>query len=441
MKNNALGMSVCRILEADGNRVIKTQIINDRGIHICKSMLAYQRFGKGETPESAHTKPDAFVGKWYVKYAQESEKDPALEKQLSAMLVAWEKGDPEVRGLWKKMNAWAIAGLERTYARYGSAFDKNYLESDIYLDAGPIIERGKKVGVFVADEKGNIVANLEPHGLPNKAVLRADGTSVYATQDLILAEKRFGEYRFDRSIYVVGSEQNLYFEQLFKIFELLNQPFADRCEHVSHGLVFLPEGKLKSREGKVVDADDFLDEMKALTRKEIESRWPELLETETDARAEVIALSAIKFFLLRTEAGKDVKFDPAQSLSFEGETGPYLLYAYARAKSILAKAGFASGEAVETKVLLHAAEHELIVHIDRFSSAVSDSAAKRSPHVVCHYLLRLAERFNSFYHQCPVIHSENSSELTNARLALVAASAQTLKNGLGLLNIQVLEKM
>lgn len=443
LKNNALGMAMAQTLSAAGFEVHKTQIINDRGIHICKSMLAYRLFGEGATPESTKTKPDVFVGQWYVRFFQEVERDPGLDEKLKQMLRDWEAGDEKTRQIWQKMNDWALEGHARTYDRFGSVFDKNYFESAIYQKAGPLLEKGKQLGVFETDEKGALVARLKAHGLEDKVVLRADGTSIYVTQDMVLAMERYSDFAFDASLYVVGSEQVYYFQQLFKILELLGLEWARRCEHVSHGLVFLPEGKLKSREGKVVDADDFLDEMQSLAAAEIEKRWPDLDLEERNQRAEVLSLAAIKFHFLKSEASKDQHFDPAKSLSFEGETGPYILYAFARAKSILQKAGWSADALsnIPLDAFSHPLEGALWLRISELESTIVESAQKRSPHLLCHYLLKLAESFNSFYHECPVLSDDNSQSVQQARLCLVFLSSLALQNGLACLNITVLEKM
>jgi arginyl-tRNA synthetase len=370
-------------------------------------------------------------------FEQKLKDDPKSADELRDMLQKWEDNDKETIALWKKMNDWVLRGFDVTYARFGSEFDVTFLESAIYKKAGGIVEEGLKKGVFGRDENGAIVARLKKYGLPDKVVLRADGTSIYATNDLALTKQKFEKFHLDENVWVVASEQNLYFKQLFKIFELLGYKWAKNCHHLSYGMVFLPEGRLKSREGKIIDADDLMDDMQKSAADEIKKRSPEISEKELNCRAKEIALCAIKFFMLKTDSGKDITFDVKSSLSFEGESGPYLQYTYARAKSILRKARIP--EKADFSMLNSEIEKELVMLLARYESAVDKSLEQYSPHVLCQYLLKLAETFNTFYHNTPVLKAEKAK--MDARILLVAGVAQTLKNGLELLDISTVEEM
>lgn len=438
LRNQALGMALVRAFEANGFKVIKANLLNNRGIAVCKSMLAYQKWGNGLTPESAKRKPDHFVGDWYVRYAQELEKNPQLETEVQEMLQQWEKGDKKTRALWKKMDTWEIKGLHETYKLFGSQFDVEFKESDYYPKAGPWIEKGLQTGVFEKEADKSIVAKLEKHGLSNKVVLRADGTSIYLTNDLALTPEKFRKHKLNQSLWVVAVEQDLYFRQLFKIFELMGESWAKDCVHVSYGLVMLPSGRLKSREGKTADADDLIEEMKQLALQEIKKRHGELPKKESEKRALAIALAAIKFFLLKTEAQKNVLFNPEESLSFEGETGPYVLYSYARAKSILRKAGKRKAS-IDFSVLQDEREKKVLSLLQEFPPVVQQIPIGFSLHSLAQFLIELAASFNSFYHELPVLQADEKTK--NARLALVEASAIVLQKGLRLLDIQALEKM
>jgi arginyl-tRNA synthetase len=436
LRNNTLGMCLSNVLALEGFKVIRANIVNDRGTHICKSMLAYQLFGNGVTPKSVSKKSDHFVGDYYVRFAQEAEKDPSLNDRLPLMLKKWEESDKTVRALWKKMNGWAIDGFKETYERFGTEFDVWFYESEVYDKAKPILDAGIKRGVFQKRDDGALVAKLDKFGLPDKVVLRSDGTSIYVTQDLALTAQKFAKHKLDSALWVVASEQNLYFEQLFKILELLGYAWAKDCHHVSYGLVHLPVGRMKSREGTVVDADDLLDDVTALARAEIETRYPALAEKEKALRSNAIALAAIKFYMLKFDAKKDMTFNPKESLSFEGETGPYLLYAYARAKSILAKG---KAQKADYALLSTPAEKQLVGLLSEYPQKLSETRAAYSPHILCHYLLSVAAAFNSFYHEQPVLNAEPA--VRNARLGLVSAVSIVLRNGLAALGIETLEKM
>ena len=435
IRNMALGNATVRILEFQGNNVIPVNIINDRGIHICKSMLAYQKWGKNQKPNK---KGDHFVGDYYVLFSQKVKEHPELEHEAKEMLLAWEEEDPKVHELWRKMNSWVLEGFQETYNRFGITFEKEYFESEIYKQGKEVAFEGLKKGVFEKNDDKSITAPLEKYGMTNKVVLRGDGTSVYITQDMYLAQQRYEDYKFDKLIYVVASEQSMHFKQLFKILELLKRKFAKNLFHLSYGMVHLPTGRMKSREGTVVDADDIMDEISALAQKEVEKRYKNLSAKEKKKRGEFISLAAIKFFMLRSDANRDMVFDPKESLSFEGETGPYLQYTYARANSILNKC-----EGKITKVnynlLTDEKEQALIALLSQFPSKIEETAKHYKPHIVCRYLLDLAQAFNEFYHSCHVISEDE--KLMQARIMLVAATKQVLANGLGVLGIHAPEEM
>ncbi|MFH1588924.1 MAG: arginine--tRNA ligase [Candidatus Diapherotrites archaeon] len=436
LRNMSLGESISRIYEAADAKVFRTQIINDRGIHICKSMLAYQKWGNGKKP-SKKKKSDHLVGDFYVLFSEKSKQDTSLEIEAHQLLLEWEKGNKETLKLWKQMNKWAMDGFNETYKKFGIKFHKNYYESGIYKEGKKIILDALKKGVF-SEQNGAVVVPLEKFNLPNKVAIRADGSSLYITQDIYLAQLKVTEFKLDESIYVIGSEQNLYFKQLFKTLELLSYPWEKNLYHLSYGMVNLPEGKMKSREGTVVDADDLMNEMQKLAEKEIKKRDKKISKKELEKRAKEISLGAIKFFLLKNDHLKDMTFDPEQSISFEGETGPYVQYAYARAKSILRKAKKANKK-IDFKALIHPKEKELIIALNEFRENVMNSLEAKSPHKIAHYLLELSAKFNSFYHEVPVLKAEEKE--LNARTALINAAGIVLQNGLDLLGINALEKM
>lgn len=443
LRNDSTGMAIIRILEANGADVVKADLFSDRGAHICKSMIAYQKWGEGKTPEKEKIKGDQFAGKYYVMFCEEAEKNPDLEKEALEMLAKWEGGDKEVRALWKKMDGWATNGFKETYKNFGSEFDVVFRESDFYGKAKPFIDEGLKKGIFEETENGTI-AKLEAYGLPDKTILRKDGTSIYMTADMPLTRHKFEKYKIDEAIWVVGSEQKLYFEQLFKILELLGYDWAKKCRHLSYEMIYLPEGKLKSREGRVVDADELIGKAEKAALDEIEKRYPKLGKKEKEERAKAIGLSAIKFFMLRIDPNKTMLFETEKAVSFEGETGPYVQYSYARAKSILRKAKAEKkikeiAKKADFGKLNSNEEKELVSLVNNFGAVSEEAARKLAPDKVCQYLIELCLKFNSFYHSHPVIGEEKGLE--EARLALVYAVAQTIKNGLHLLNIEVLEEM
>ncbi len=437
LRNSAIGMCISNVLEATGNTVVKANLVNDRGIHIAKSMLAYEKWGKEKTPESAGKKGDHFVGNYYVMYNKMLEKDNSLEDEARELLKKWESGDKKTIALWKKMNSWVFKGFKETYKNFGSEFNEWMLESEFYDKAQPLIEKGLRKKVFFKADDGAVMAELEKQGMPNKTVLRADGTSIYLTNDLALTKYKFEKFKLDESIWVVASEQNLYFKQLFKILELLGFKWACDCRHLSYGMVFLPHGKMKSREGTVVDADDLIASVEKLAVKEVRKRHKNLSKKEAEKRASAVALAAIKFFLLRTDAAKDIVFNPEESVSFDGETGPYVQYAYARAKSILRKAGKKTKP--EYSLLKHSKEKELVSLIARYPSVVEAVASSGSPHVLSQFLLELAAAFNSFYQAVPVLTAKKG--VREARLEIVRSTATVIFNGLRLLGIQALEQV
>ncbi len=435
MRNMALGNAMARIIAFQRNKVHQVNIVNDRGIHICQSMIAYQKWGNKELPNK---KGDHFVGDFYVKFAQELQKNEALKDEAQEMLQKWEKHDPKVRALCKKMNSWVLKGFAQTYKRFDVSFEKEYFESELYEKGKEVALEGFKKNIFIKDETGAIIAPLEKYGISDKIILRGDGTSVYITQDMYLAQKRYQDFKFDRSIYVVASEQNLHFKQLFKILELLGRPYAKNLYHLSYGMVNLPSGRMKSREGTVIDADDFMDEMSAMAEKEVRARYKDLSEKEIKYRSEQIGLAAIKFFMVRTDAARDIVFNPEESLQFEGETGPYLQYTRARAGSIIRKAAVVKGK-VNYDLLSSPSEQNLIKLLLQFSLKLEETAEQFRPHILGHFLLNLAQAFNEFYHSSQVISEDK--ELMKARLQLVYGVKQVLQNGLELLGITALEEM
>ncbi|MEM3374044.1 MAG: arginine--tRNA ligase [Candidatus Woesearchaeota archaeon] len=458
VRNILLGNSIVNIYKFLGYKTYRVDIINDRGIHICKSMLAYKIYGNNQMPDK---KPDHFVGDFYVRYAIESEKHPEYEQMIQEMLVKWENNDEETMKLWRKMTDWALQGFKETYQRYGVVMDKAYYESEHYKKGKEIVLDGLKKGIFFKDEKGNIVVDLTKQGLGKKVLLRNDGTSIYITQDIALGKIRYDDFKMDRMIYVVGNEQIHHFKALFEIFKLLNYSFADKCYHLAYGMISLPEGKMKSRTGKVVDADDLANNMHDLAKKELEKRYPALVKDnprELDNRAEKIAMSAIKYFILKYDPMKDFVFNPNESLSFEGETGPYLQYTYARASSVIKKSNkniseksFSDKELEKIDYnLLNTNEDRILINkLKDFPELIIKSAKEYSPAILAKYLFELSQIFNEYYHKNKIIQNtniqntsnNNSLELEKARLLLVEATKIVLKNGLNLLGIETLEEM
>lgn len=444
VRNMALGQSMSRILASQGYSVKKVNINNDRGVHICKSMLAYQRWGEGKTPETEDRKSDHFVGDYYVLFCQKAKEDKSLEEEAKEMLRKWEKGDSGVRALWKQMNEWAFAGFKETYRRFDMAeFDKEYYESKTYLEGKKMVLEGVKKGLFKKNDDGAVVVDLEKEGLGEKVLLRSDGTSVYVTQDLYLALARHDEFAFDGMVYVVATEQNYHFKVLFTLLKKLGYKWADKCYHFAYGMVLLPEGKMKSREGTVVDADDLMLEMEELAKDEILKRYKDLDVEEVHDRARMISLGAIKFYLLRVDAIKDMTFHPEESISFEGDTGPYLQYTHARACSILRKAaelGMEVSSDVDYASLKHASEIALINALAEFPVKVAEACEQYRPHIIAQCLLGIGRAFNEFYHACPCTQ-EKDKKLALARLLLIDCARQVISNGLRMLDVRAPEEM
>jgi arginyl-tRNA synthetase len=433
VRNIVIGKSMSNILSFSGSKVIQACLVNDRGIHIAKSMLAYMRWGKGREPDK---KPDHFVGDFYVLFNGKAKADEKLEEEAQKLLKKWESGDKEVIGLWKKMNAWAEEGFGETYRRLGIGFDRFYHESEIYDKGRKIVEKGLRDGKF-KKLHGAITAELKQFGLPDKVLVRADGTTLYITQDIYLAIKKFEDYRLDQSVYVVGSEQNMHFAQLFAILQMLGNRIVRDCHHLSYGMVYLPEGRMKSREGTVVDADDIIADMIRLAGDEVRKRYEKLDKEEVERRSETIGLGALRFFMLRTDPAKDMTFDPKESISFEGETGPYVQYAYARISSILRKHGKAVVEKIDFSSFGEE-EANLVRLLSQFPGTVAD-AEKYRPSAVCRYLLDLSQSFNEFYHKVPILKAPAKEKA--ARLLLISCVREVLGSGLALLDIGVLEEM
>lgn len=451
VRNGALGMSVANLLEAAGAIVVRANLVNDRGVHICKSMLAWKRWANGATPESTGIKGDHFVGQWYIRYAKEVENDARLEEEVQEMLQKWEAGDSETIALWKMMNSWVYGGFARTYRKLGLVFDVFYHESETYKLGKDIVQAGLKKGVFSVIDGGAVVAELpidefgtNKDGSPKRTtVLRADGTSVYMTQDLGTAEVKFKDHDLTRSIYVVGSEQNYHFKVLFKLLHMLGFEWAKGCYHLSYGMVYLPEGKMKSREGKIVDADDLVAGMQELAAEEICKRDfdDKLTDEEIQNRAAKIAIGAINFYLLRVGPRQDIHFDPEESISFDGSTGPYCQYAYARAASILRNATEGiDNTPVDYSLLGEPEELYLLQKLLQLPEEIESAVNGLNPSRIATYIHEVAKAFNQFYQKHSVLQAGNA-ELVNARMALVQATMIVLKKGLGLLGIEVLEEM
>lgn len=457
LRNNFLGWSVAEILKANGYGVFKSCIVNDRGIHICKSMIAWQLFADGATPESTHTKGDHFVGDYYVKFNDEykrqvkelvatgmdektAEKEAPIMKATQQMLLDWEAGKADVMELWSKMNSWVYAGFDETYKNIGSDFDKTYYESNTYLLGKKIVEEGLQKGVFVQDEDNSVWIDLTADGLDRKIVQRKDGTSVYITQDIGLAQQKYEEYGIDQSIYVIGDEQNYHMKVLQLIAQKLGLPNAENIYHLSYGMVELPSGKMKSREGTVVDADDLVQEMTDTARKHTEElgKVKDFDPAELEQLYNTIGLGAMKFYLLRVDPKKKMIFNPEESIDFHGFTGPFVQYTYARIKSILRKEAV-SNEAINYSALLRL-EKELLVSLEQFETILVQAAKELNPSAVAIYVFNLAKSFNSFYTAHSITNAE-SPEKKQLRLQLAVMVSNVLKKGMGLLGISVPERM
>jgi arginyl-tRNA synthetase len=447
LRNDALGMSVSRILESLGAEVFKVNLINDRGVHICKSMLAYQRFGRGTTPENRGQKADHLVGDFYVRFTEWSKQDRQAEELAQQMLRAWEEGDPEVRELWERMNAWAIEGIEQTYEKTGVRFDKIYRESETYLLGRRIVELGLEKKAFYREADGSVWVDLTAHNLDRKVLLRSDGTSVYITQDLGTAVQRYRDQPFDRMIYVVGNEQRHHFRVLFTVLQMLGYDWAKNLYHLAYGMVNLPEGKMKSREGTVVDADDLLGDLQALAGEKIRGEEAENQEVEVEdlqATAEKIALGALNYYLLQPSPLKDMIFDPKESLSFTGNTGPYLQYTGARISSMLrkfdARAKRFEGGAFRSELLEQPDEWLMVKQMAAYPDAVVQAAGELNPSILTAAAFELAQTFNHYYHRNPVLQNEDR-DLVVSRITLAQAVRQVLYNGMRLIGIPFLERM
>ena len=457
LRNNFLGWSIAEILKGNGASIAKTCIVNDRGIHICKSMIAWQLFAKGETPESTGIKGDHFVGNYYVKYndeykkqvdelmakgmsKEEAEKEAPILKAAQKMLLDWEAGEKDVVDLWKKMNGWVYDGFEITYKRIGSDFDKTYFESNTYLLGKDIVKEGLDKGVFFKKEDGSVWIDLTADGLDEKLVMRRDGTSVYITQDIGLAEQKHKEYDPQESIYVVGDEQNYHFKVLKLIAEKLNLPGADGIFHLSYGMVELPTGRMKSREGTVVDADDIIDEMVSIAGKHTEAlgKVKDFTAGELKELYDILGIGALKFFLLRVDPKKRMIFNPEESIDFHGFTGPFVQYTHARIKSILRKEKAASHELRATSLL--PLEKKLIVTLEQYSTIVELAAEEHNPSVLAIYAFELAKVFNTFYTEHSVMNAE-SEEKKQLRLKLSEMTSNVISSAMGLLGIKVPERM
>ena len=478
VRNNLLGWALAQVMEANGNRVVKTNIVNDRGIHICKSMLAWLKWGNGATPESTGKKGDHLIGDYYVEFdkhyreevkqlvaqgmdEEQAKQEAPLIKEAHAMLVKWEQNDPEVRALWRKMNEWVYAGFDETYKALGVSFDKIYYESETYLEGKEKVEEGLQKGFFYRRDDGSVWADLTSEGLDEKLLLRSDGTSVYMTQDIGTAKLRFQDYPIDKMIYVVGNEQNYHFQVLSILLDKLGFKWGKDLVHFSYGMVELPNGKMKSREGTVVDADDLIATMVADARQMSADKVNKLegiTEGEAQEIARIVGMGALKYFILKVDARKNMLFNPEESIDFNGNTGPFIQYTYARIRSILRKVeeqgarGKEQEDSSETKPLscplplapcplvLADKEISLIQKLQGFETAVRQAGTDYNPSCIANYCYDLASEYNRFYHDFSVLHEEDEKKRT-IRIALSAAVAQVIKNGMGLLGIEVPERM
>ena len=465
VRNNLLGYSIAKIQEANGWKVVKTNIVNDRGIHICKSMLAWLKFGNGETPESSGKKGDHLIGDYYVRFDVEykkqikelmaqgmdeetAKKEAPLIKEAQAMLLKWEQGDPEVRALWQKMNSWVYAGFDETYKQMGGSFDKIYYESDTYLEGKKEVERGLKEGLFYRREDGSVWADLTQDGLDEKLLLRSDGTSVYMTQDIGTAKLRFQDYPIDKMVYVVGNEQEYHFKVLSILLDRLGFPFGKELVHFSYGMVELPNGKMKSREGTVVDADDLMAQMIADAReisKDKVNTLPDITADEANEIARIVGLGALKYFILKVDPRKNMLFNPAESIDFNGNTGPFIQYTYARIQSVLRKA---EAEEIKddlqickfTNLQIAPKELALVQRLADYPAVVRQAGNDFSPAVIANYAYALACDFNSFYHDYSILN-EPDAAVRAMRLTLSATVAKVIRSAMALLGIDVPNRM
>lgn len=470
VRNNLLGFALANIIEANGNRVVKTNIVNDRGIHICKSMLAWLKYGHGETPETSGKKGDHLIGDYYVAFDKhyreqvaelcgqyesegmtpdeakdKAEKEAPLMKEARAMLVKWEQNDPEVRALWKKMNNWVYAGFDETYKALGVNFDKIYYESDTYLEGKEKVLEGLKKGIFYRRDDGSVWADLTDKGLDEKLLLRADGTSVYMTQDIGTAKLRFQDYPIDKMIYVVGNEQNYHFQVLSILLDELGFEWGKSLVHFSYGMVELPNGKMKSREGTVVDADDLIAEMIRQARQTIDElgKFDDMDEAEKNEVARIVGMGALKYFLLKVDARKNMLFNPAESIDFNGNTGPFIQYTYARIRSVLRKAqetGIDIPGTLPAGTALNTKEEEIVQHIADFPAIVRQAGTDYSPSAIANYCYDLVKEYNQFYHDFSILREEDKQKQL-FRLVLSENVAKVIRLGMGLLGIEMPERM
>lgn len=459
VRNNLLGWSLAQIMQANGNRVVKTNIVNDRGIHICKSMLAWLKYGNGETPETSGKKGDHLIGDYYVafdKYYREEVKqlvesgmdeeqakqEAPLIKEAHEMLVKWENNDPEVRALWQKMNNWVYAGFDETYKKMGVSFDKIYYESQTYLKGKAKVEEGLAKGLFERHADNSVWADLTNEGLDQKLLLRSDGTSVYMTQDIGTAEMRFQDYPIDKMIYVVGNEQNYHFQVLSILLDRLGFKWGKELVHFSYGMVELPNGKMKSREGTVVDADDLMALMVSDAKKTSEElgKFDDMSEDERNEIARIVGMGALKYFILKVDARKNMLFNPEESIDFNGNTGPFIQYTYARIRSILRKAGEQGASEAPLNAVLSDKETELIQKMSEYGAAVEQAGKDYSPSGIANYCYELTKVFNQFYHDYSILN-EADEQKKLVRLVIARNVAKVIRNGMALLGIEVPERM
>ncbi|MBO7603061.1 MAG: arginine--tRNA ligase [Bacteroidales bacterium] len=443
IRNNLLGAGVSELLKAAGDEVIKATLVNDRGVHICKSMYAWEKLFNGATPESTGIKGDHLVGDCYVAYAKLEKEHPEVIDDVHQMLIKWEEGDPQVRALWEKMNGWVFDGFAQTYKALGISFDRTYYEHDTYLLGKELVQKGLDKGVFVRDPDGSVWCDLTADGLDRKLLLRSDGTSVYMTQDLGTAERRFSEYKLDSHVYVVGDEQNYHFQVLKLVLRKLGYEWADQIFHLSYGMVELPEGKMKSREGTVVDADELIEKMylEAKATSEESGKLEGIADEEKDRLYRMIGLGALKYFILKVDPKKKMLFNPKESIDFNGNTGPFIQYTHARICSILRKASEAGiSVGIAPDAVLSPKEIRLVKLIATYPQKVGEAAAAYSPALIANYAYDLAKEFNQYYHETPVL-KEPDGVLLSMRLALIGTLASTLRKAMGILGIQLPERM
>ena len=456
VRNNLLGYSLSKILEANGNKVVKTNIVNDRGIHICKSMLAWKKWGNGETPKSSGKKGDHLIGDYYVEFdkhykqelkelqsnglsEEEAEAASTLMREAREMLRQWEAGDPEVRELWRTMNGWVYEGFDETYKRLGVDFDKIYYESDTYLEGKDLVLGGIESGIMYRKDDGSVWADLTNEGLDHKLLLRSDGTSVYMTQDIGTAKLRYQDYPIDKMVYVVGNEQNYHFQVLSLILDKLGFEWGKDLVHFSYGMVELPEGKMKSREGTVVDADDLIDKMISDAKEASAERFADMSEEEASEVARMVGLGALKYFLLKVDPKKNMLFNPKESIDFNGNTGPFLQYTYARIRSIIRRAGEFPKE-VPSGVKPNEKESALIQKLADFPSVVKEAGDSYSPALIANYSYDLAKEYNQFYHDYPILKEENK-DIRDLRLVISRETGIVLKKAVSLLGMEMPERM